>query len=354
MAGHCTGLVRLPEDKSDLYFGHTTWEAFSEMTRVWKVYDFPLKGVSARKISFSSYPGCVSSTDDYYLMDSGLAITETTLSIPNKQNYPSTAGVPDFLRIMAANRLADSGEAWVRSMTDSATGTYSSQWMVLDYKKFVPGVALAPGTFFVLEQAPGVSHSEDMSSHLQRTGYWASFDRAFFDEVRTATGDAATEARLLASGGIEAALYSKANTPRAQIVRHTVRDVSSLDGMRKEMTRNVGSGEEVDQPSLRLPRFAISARNDLRGHGLLDPEGSPDGGVDAKVTSSCLFKTLTAEAISSPSHADMPPFQWQKADGEEEWPGYPHEGLPNVASFGWMRVDPSSVELLPLDGSVCS
>jgi hypothetical protein len=162
LAGHCTGLVRLSQDKSELYFGHTTWEGFSEMTRIWKVYDFPLQDVTARRISFSSYPGCVSSTDDYYLMDSGLAVTETTLNIPKDQHYSASASVPDFIRIMAANRLSASGEDWVSSMTDSATGTYSSQWLVVDYKKFTPGASLPPGSFYVLEQAPGISHSEDV------------------------------------------------------------------------------------------------------------------------------------------------------------------------------------------------
>jgi len=117
-------------------------------------------------------------------MDSGLAVTETTLNVPKEQQYSTTSGVPDFIRIMAANRMSSTGEDWVRSMEDSATGTYSSQWLVVDYKKFTPGASLPPGSFYVLEQAPGISHSEDMTDWLQREGYWASFDRAFFDDVR--------------------------------------------------------------------------------------------------------------------------------------------------------------------------
>lgn len=27
------------------------------MTRIWKIYDFPFKGVAAATMSFSSYPG---------------------------------------------------------------------------------------------------------------------------------------------------------------------------------------------------------------------------------------------------------------------------------------------------------
>lgn len=340
-AGHCTGLVRLAEDRSELYFGHTTWEGFSEMTRVWKVYDFPLQGVAAKKISFSSYPGCISSTDDYYLMDSGLAVTETTLNIPLQQDYPTGAAVPDFIRIMVANRLSRSADEWVHAMTDSATGTYSSQWLVLDYKKFSPGADLPNSTFYVLEQAPGISHFQDMTDVLQKDGYWASFDRAFFDDVRARTGDADMEKYSLEDADqAEAETYSKDRTPRAQIIRQTARTVNSLSQMRAELTRNRGTEEPVDQPTLRQPRYAISARDDLKDSDHIDPDGSPDGGVDAKVTSYCLFQDLVAEAVSSPSHDNLPPFRWTGATGSELWPGYPHEGLPNVANFDWVRAGP--------------
>lgn len=350
--GHCTGLVHLADSNKELYFGHTTWESFSEMTRFWKVYDFPLQGAAARKISFSSYPGCVSSTDDYYLMDSGLAVTETTLNIPKDVRYTPSGEVPDFLRIMAANRVASTGHDWVQSMSDSATGTYSSQWMVVDYKKFKKGQALEDGTFHVLEQAPGVNHIQDMSSHLQDKRYWASYDRAYFDDTRAATGDDDAMGSEKYSPKSVRELYSKSDTPRAQIIRQTIGGVNSLDAMRAEMSENKGTEEPVDEPKLRIPAYAISSREDLSDADTTNPKGSPDGGVDAKVTSSCLFQALAAEAISSPSHSTDKPFQWTQ-DGKEVFPGSPHEGLPDEADFDWMRMDASDDVVGPLDGGGC-
>jgi len=349
-SGHCTGVVHLADGNSELYFGHTTWESFSEMTRIWKVYDFPLQDVAAKKISFSSYPGCISSTDDYYLMDSGLAITETTLSIPRKQHYPTSQRVPDFIRIMAANRLSSTSEDWVRSMVDSATGTYSSQWMVMDYKKFTPGQELPDGSFYVLEQAPGTSHYEDMSGNLRDKRYWASFDRAYFDDVRATTGDDAMQQRE--GRKPEAELFSKDHTPRAQIVKQTQAGITSLAAMRAEMTENKGTNEPVDQPALQVPSFAVSARSDLADNeGHKNSDGSPDGGVDAKITSSCLFRSLTAQAISSPSHTTLPAFKWTGADGQQVWPEYPHEGLPDEANFDWVQVNPQENMLNSLDSA---
>eukprot|EP00746_Dinoflagellata_sp_MGD_P088050 gnl/MRDRNA2_/MRDRNA2_34877_c0_seq1.p1 gnl/MRDRNA2_/MRDRNA2_34877_c0~~gnl/MRDRNA2_/MRDRNA2_34877_c0_seq1.p1 ORF type:complete len:658 (-),score=126.89 gnl/MRDRNA2_/MRDRNA2_34877_c0_seq1:11-1984(-) len=340
--GHCTGLVRLTPDHKELYFGHTTWEPFSEMTRVWKLYDFPLKDVSARKISFSSYPGCVSSTDDYYLMDNGLAITETTLNLPKEQVYSKNTRTPDFMRIMAANRLAKGAYDWGQKMSDSATGTYSSQWLIVDYNKFKSGEPLQDGGFVVLEQAPANSHLEDMTSWLNEKGYWASYDRAFFDDIRSRTGDASM---VNSEPKPNSFLYTKDETPRAQIIRRSVHDVTSLDSFRTIMSSNHGNSEAVDQAQLRVPRFAVSARDDLKDPDHINPDGSPEGGVDAKVTSSCLFSSMVADAISSPSHAEMPPFKWTD-NGQELWPGYPHEGLPDQADFDWVRIDPHSPELI--------
>jgi len=340
--GHCTGLVRLTPDHKELYFGHTTWEPFSEMTRVWKLYDFPLKDTTARKISFSSYPGCISSTDDYYLMDSGLAITETTLNIPKEQPYPKNTRVPDFMRIMAANRLAKGAQDWGQKMYDSATGTYSSQWLIVDYTKFKSGEPLQDGGFVVLEQAPGIGHLEDMTSWLNEKGYWASYDRAFFDDVRGRTGD---NSMVNTEPKPNSFLYTKDDTPRAQIIRRNIHDVVSLDSMRAEMSSNHGNSESVDQAQLRVPRFAVSARDDLKDSQTINPDGSPEGGVDAKVTSSCLFSSMIADAISSPSHTDVEPFKWTD-NGRELWSGYPHEGLPDTADFDWVRIDPNAPELI--------
>jgi hypothetical protein len=55
--------------------------------------------------------------------------------------------------------------------------------MVVDYKLFAPGRALQPGFFSVLEQLPGLIVASDMTSKLVEQGYWASYNRPFYDEV---------------------------------------------------------------------------------------------------------------------------------------------------------------------------
>ena len=48
--------------------------------------------------------------------------------------------------------------------------------MVLDYKLFMPGAAINPGTLLILEQIPGIIEVADMSVFLQENTYWASYN----------------------------------------------------------------------------------------------------------------------------------------------------------------------------------
>jgi hypothetical protein len=112
--GRCSALVRVTQNNSDLMLGHTTFSDYSEMNRIFKYYDFPLGEGVAQKIGFSSYPGVAGSTDDYYITDTGLAVTETTISMLTDEPYDKLddtgAKLPDFMRIMLSTRLAKKTE----------------------------------------------------------------------------------------------------------------------------------------------------------------------------------------------------------------------------------------------------
>jgi hypothetical protein len=69
--GHCSAFIKLTPDMSEIYMGHSSWFTYSAMLRIYKTYAFAL-GNSASKtsrMSFSSYPGMLSSLDDFYQMD---------------------------------------------------------------------------------------------------------------------------------------------------------------------------------------------------------------------------------------------------------------------------------------------
>lgn len=68
---------------------------------------------------FSSYPGILSSTDDYFQTSAGLVATETTLELFNTSMYSVVrpdGGVLSWSRAVVANRLSASGAAWHATM----------------------------------------------------------------------------------------------------------------------------------------------------------------------------------------------------------------------------------------------
>lgn len=89
-SGHCSALVKVTADLSELFFAHVAWFIFQSTTRIFKHYHFLLKNpaVAGREMSFSSYPAYLSSLDDWYaIWDSGIAVLETTNNVFNKSLY---------------------------------------------------------------------------------------------------------------------------------------------------------------------------------------------------------------------------------------------------------------------------
>ena len=82
---HCSAMIKLLDDKSDVVFGHNTWDDFQDASpRIIKHYHFNLFENNLPKemftMDFSSSPGLVSSVDDFYLVHGNghLAVIETS------------------------------------------------------------------------------------------------------------------------------------------------------------------------------------------------------------------------------------------------------------------------------------
>lgn len=146
---HCSAIIRLIKDENDkpkdIFVGHTTWDSYSEMHRIFKKYNFSytMYGNEKKKseVMFSSYPGTLTSTDDYYVINRKIVVLETTLEMLDKtiyeRNMPNAdTHVPNYIRISVANRLANSGKEWTEIFKQNNSGTYNSQWMIVDYAKF--------------------------------------------------------------------------------------------------------------------------------------------------------------------------------------------------------------------------
>merc|ERR550537_777309 len=313
---------------------HTTWADYSTMTRIYKFYSLPLPNseTMATTISMSSYPGTVTSGDNFFMADSGLTLTDTSLEMVNPfgfdgvKDFPFNAHIPNFMHILISLRLAKNAADFAEHYEKQNTGTLMAQWMVVDYNMFTPGQAPVQNLLWVIEQVPGKIVAKDMSLVLRQQGYWASANRPFFQDVR----DVSWFTNAQKSHG---KLYSATDCPRCRIFSDNAPNVNSLFDIRGLIHRN---NYPVQAIGPFLPGHEISARFDL------DPkEPIANGGIDSKIVSNCLFKLQTVQAISGPSHVMLPFFQWKGADGREKFPGMPHVGLPNTWNFNWQMISPA-------------
>eukprot|EP00929_Paragymnodinium_shiwhaense_P119046 TRINITY_DN90936_c0_g1_i1.p1 TRINITY_DN90936_c0_g1~~TRINITY_DN90936_c0_g1_i1.p1 ORF type:complete len:688 (+),score=82.15 TRINITY_DN90936_c0_g1_i1:112-2175(+) len=342
--GRCSALVRLTAESQDLMLGHTTWSDYSRMTRVYKYYHFQLPGAetSAGVIGFSSYPGCVSSTDNFYMLNSGLAVMDTSIEVVDPTVYNRVKDqLPNFMHVMIVNRLAKTGSHWASLYATRTRQTNSAEWIVVDYNLFIAGERVKPNTVWVVEQVPGLTHKADVSEILNNQGYWGGYNRPYFPDERFLTGHKQAEAQY-------GDLYSYDRNPRATIFKNYAPNVQNLIAMRSLMNRNKFPHEGV--LPLR-PEHAISSRMDLDNMG----GALPNGGIDAKVTNRCLFRLLQSQAISGPTHDDQPVFSWGNSapGGVQLWPGWPHLGLPDNWDFSWVQMSPTGPLMALQDVTGC-
>ncbi|XP_060063840.1 putative phospholipase B-like 2 [Ylistrum balloti] len=343
-SGSCSALVKLLPGAKDLFVSHDTWSSYMSMLRVLKKYDIPFhdsqgKILLGRTMSFSSYPGSVMSGDDYYLLSSGLVSMETTIGNSNDKLWSfiqPTYSVPEGIRSMVANRLASTGKDWAEIFSHLNSGTYNNEWMIVDYKQFVPGGADMTGVLYVLEQIPGLVEYNDMTSLLTKQAYWPSYNVPYFDEVFNRSGMPAMVEKF-------GDWFTWDKTPRALIFGRDHHKVVDLDSMIKLMRYNDFTHDPLSRCNCTPPysaENAISARCDLNPASGSYPISAlghrSHGGTDMKVTSASLFQAHTFVAVSGPTWDQQSPFQWSKADFAS---GCPHVGHPDLFNFDPIQFD---------------
>ena len=141
---HCSALVKVAH--GELYMGHATWTDYSEMLRIFKTLEYKhIKHLSVPTtgMSYSSYPGYLSSTDDWFVMQpTRLVVTETTLDVESDEilaQYVTVRSVLTPIRALVASTMAESGLQWYDIFSMHNSGTQNDQWHVVDFKKFTRG-----------------------------------------------------------------------------------------------------------------------------------------------------------------------------------------------------------------------
>lgn len=309
----------------DIITGHVSFGDYAEMTRIMKTYRFDF-GTLVNDVTMSSYPGCVSSTDDYFITGNGLVAMSTSLFVPSSgpSSMPASSneGLPTFLRALMATRLAVVPRNWAKLYGYILGIASAKQWLIVDYNNFKDGQLIANDTVWMLESLASDQRANDVTHILRDSGFVEIHGVPHFRDIRLLYG-------LQAEGPgkyeemRQSALIDKGST------------ISNLASARMMLTEAATS---------RLEQLPISARYDI------DPvRPVPHGGIDAKVTNKCLVRKLAMQAKSGP-----PPlpggrstpnqnFSWTSPDGIELFPGYSHAGLPNLWDFPWVNAFPGQL-----------
>ena len=292
----CSALLKVVN--SELFIGHATMEDYREMNRVLKSYQW-----TEGAVVMSSYPGAISSTDDFMLTSQGITVMETSLTAEQPAEY-RTDKLFAFYRLRKAVYVSDSAEKFIEEFLKDRDETYSSSWMVVDFQQYA--VTPESRSFYVLETTPGYAHYQDMSADLQQTTYWASYNDPAFPT---------TPAR-------------SANSMRQAQFSLLQANITSLPEFQKVLRFNGYSplhcnDEDPLQPC--KPNKSISSRSDLAKQGRLF------GATDAKVTSKAAMEKLGLWAVAGPTTEDLPPFEFP-AEVQVQY-------LPRKWDFPWVYAD---------------
>lgn len=293
----CSALIK--SVGSELFFGHATMENYLEMNRVIKSYEGP-KGA----VIMSSYPGAISSTDDFVLTSKGLAVMETSLSIDMSLFSGNNEGIFAFYRLQKAARTSTTARQFIKTFLENDDHTYSSSWMIVDFPQYERDPTQE--AFFVLETTAADAQYEDKSLYLQQIGYWASYNNP---ALPTTPAVASSSLRRDQFALLQANITSLAD----------FQEVLRFNGY------NEMDCDSTDPLRPCTPAKSISSRGDL------GQQTNLYGATDAKVTSKSLMERTGLWGISGPTTEDLPTFTFS--------PRTKREYIPTEWDFDWVYAD---------------
>lgn len=326
----CSALVKMADDRRDVFVGHTTWTSYQNMLRVYKHYN--LAGGKYQS-SFSAKPGSIYSKDDFYVLprdDQQLVVMETTNGIMNASLYQliTPKSLLTWQRVPIANSLSLSSKQWTAIFAVHNSGTYANMWIIADMKLFTPLKGVSKDFLWIIEVAPGIASSMDVTSVFQSQGsYFASYNVPYQQDVYIESG-------FQQAYDTYGDIYSYTNCPRALIFARNHTTIQTFEDVQNMMRYNE---YQIDPLSQGKSNYAISSRYDLTSTG----SGSSFGGTDSKVTSYSRIMTPLGvkeglvSAQCGPTHDNQKPFQWSNTVFDKS---QVHLGQPDVFNFTFVNI----------------
>ncbi|KAL1140269.1 hypothetical protein AAG570_000201 [Ranatra chinensis] len=381
-------LKLIPNSNKEFVVAHASAGYYNEMLRLQKRYNFSYhlnttntSGlIPGRAIEFTSYPGTLHSQDDFYQISGAkpFIVSGAAIKIYNQnlwdevdQNQPMVG-----VRVMTANRLAQSAKHWSELMNSFSSGTGNKQWLVIE-----PNSTME---IWTVEQIPGKSKMLNITDIVHQQGYWPSFGLPFDEELsnlvgyKTAGKDIvdffkSTE-KILREGQVNivdrGSLVSFMRGPdltkigRSDIVGdeptssayHDYLNISNeIDGLLKEVSGKENSRHSKDEGTMEnkllvgnkplafytSPESITEDQNDklkdipiVQNPGILHKE--MNGNIDLKISSGGpTFTAYAGPPYNNEGQFAIEPFQWSKTLFNDIC----HQGQPDVWDFEPVETD---------------
>ncbi|XP_034188490.2 phospholipase B domain containing lamina ancestor [Osmia lignaria lignaria] len=304
-----------PKEHSEplIAVGHNTAAPYTEMLRLLKRYTFgyhvlPATKTSAlipsRSIVMSSYPGALSSKDEFYLMQGEnreLIVTGTSLIATNQSEWSflhPKDHVMLTVKLMTANRLATSSQSWFSSMSHQNGGASALQWIIFEPRST---------TILLVEQLPTMTLAMNYTEEFKKTGFiicgGVSYFQSINDTVRPVKKDLNAWMTRLA---------------RLQ------ENITTL-----EQFQNLMRGCSQEDCTVKENHLKTDPLQELTYRGDLEDVPLPYGVIDSKILVVDVDGLENFEAISGPATSQSrTPFKWSKS-----FPNISHIGHPDTFNF---------------------
>ncbi len=128
---HCSAFVATGSYTHDgrPVIAHNNWTDYLDGAR-WNII-FDIAPASGHRFLMDGLPGLIDSGDDFGMNDSGLVITETTIS--HFAGF-DPAGIPEFVRARKAMQYATNIDEFAAIMKEGNNGGYANTWLVADMR----------------------------------------------------------------------------------------------------------------------------------------------------------------------------------------------------------------------------
>lgn len=340
---HCTGLIKLKKDYSDIFFSHDTWSSYSELNAILKDYQLNIPEYKAHRVMISTRTGLLSSVDDFWTNDQGLLVLETTMHTPNKTLYDdcNTQQLPNFIRTFYAITNSDNGKEFTENFIRENSGTYNNEYICLDSKVFKKNEKpkADSGLLWIIEQFPGTHYlSKDITQELVDKLYFPSVNVPWFKELF----DLAGYPEMQINESWRRTFWTYDESPRYKLIERDAPKIKNYDDFKAFMRKN---DWKKDKLLLGEPGQGIESRYDLREGQTLYGNKSCFGGLDSKSARiSEFYSGMVMDAINSPQYETNPPFKFSDWAGKDGNPA--HEGLPETEwTHPWIQFSSTGYNL---------